>query len=67
MHTLSINWGRNLENKLGTKIKPKKSMISRESKERKEKRNEACGESKAKQNKTKQNLEKLLIKKYIGN
>jgi hypothetical protein len=45
-------------------------MISRQSKERKEKRNAACGESKAKQskqNKTKQNLEKLLIKKYIGN
>jgi hypothetical protein len=51
-------------------MKPKKSMISRESKERNEKRNEAWGESKAKQskqNKTKQNLEKLLIKKYIGN
>lgn len=46
-------------------------MISRESKERKEKRNEECGESKAKAkakaNKTKQNLEKLVIKKYIGN
>jgi hypothetical protein len=58
MRTLSINWGRNSENKLETKMKPKKSMISRESKERNEKRNEAWGESKAKQskaNKTKQN------------
>ncbi len=46
-------------------------MISRESKERKEKRNEACGESKAKpskQNKTKQNktLRNLWLKNILA-